>query len=51
MILTEEIGLQGEKRYTASVVDELMSMEYWWNDTDRGNWSAGRKTFYSVCGR
>jgi len=41
----------GEKHYTASVVDELMSMEYWWNDTDRGNWSTRRKTLYSVGGR
>jgi len=28
-----------------------MSMEHWWNDTDRGNWSAGGKTLYSVGGR
>jgi hypothetical protein len=35
------------KLYTASVVDEWMIMEHWWNDTDRGNWSTGRKT-YSV---
>jgi hypothetical protein len=27
----------GEKHYTASVVDVWMSMEHWWNDTDRGN--------------
>ena len=26
----------GEKHYTACVVDEWMSMEQWWNDTDRG---------------
>ena len=26
-------------------------MEQWWNDTDRGNWSTGRKTLYSVGGR
>jgi hypothetical protein len=26
-------------------------MEQWWNDTDRGNWSNGRKTLYSVDGR
>jgi hypothetical protein len=26
-------------------------MEYWWNDTDRRNWSTGRKTLYSVGGR
>ena len=25
----------GEKQYTARVVDEWMSMEQWWNDTDR----------------
>jgi hypothetical protein len=26
----------GEKHYTAWMVDEWMSMEQWWNDTDRG---------------
>ena len=26
-----------EKHYTVWVVDEWMSMEQWWNDTDRGN--------------
>jgi hypothetical protein len=26
----------GEEHYTACVVDEWMSMEQWWNDTDRG---------------
>ena len=26
----------GEKHYTAWVVDEWMSMEQWWDDTDRG---------------
>jgi hypothetical protein len=25
-----------------------MSMEYWWNDTDRGNWSTGRKNIVQV---
>ena len=30
------------KHYTIWVVDGWMSMEQWWNDTDRGNWSAGR---------
>jgi len=34
----------GEKHYRVWVVDGWMSMEQWWNDTDRGNWSAGRKT-------
>jgi hypothetical protein len=28
-----------------------MGTEHWWNDTDRGNWSTGRKTLYSVGGR
>jgi len=51
MILTEETEVLGEKYYTVSVVDEWMIMERWWNDTDSGNWSAGRKTLYSVCGR
>jgi len=51
MILTGETEVLGEKHYTAWVVDEWMSMEQWWNDTDRGNWSAGRETLYSVSGR
>ena len=34
----------GEKHYTASLVDEWMGMEHWWNDTDRGKRSTGRKT-------
>jgi len=37
MIWTGETEVLGEKRYTSSVVDEWMSMEHWWNDTDRGN--------------
>ena len=37
MILTGETEVQGEKLYTALMVDELMSMEHWWNVTDRGN--------------
>jgi len=36
MIPTGETEVLGEKRYTASVVDERMSMEHWWNDTDTG---------------
>jgi len=51
MILTGESEVLGEKNYTAWVVDEWMSMEHSWNDTDRGNGSAGRKTLYRVCGR
>jgi len=34
MILTRETEVLGEKHYTASVVDEWMSMENCWNDTD-----------------
>jgi len=41
----------GEKRYSALVVDEWMSMEQWWNATDKGKWNARRKTLYSVGGR
>jgi len=51
MILTGETEVLGEKYYTATKVDELMSMEHWWNDTDRGNWSIGRKILYSDDGR
>ena len=51
MILTGETEVLGEKHYTAWVVDEWMSIQNWWNDTDRGNWSTGRKTLYSVGGR
>jgi len=50
MILKGENGVLGEK-HTAWVVDEWMSMEQWWNDTDREKWSIGRKTLYSVGGR
>jgi len=39
MMLTGETEVLGEKYYTASVVVEWKSMEHWWNDTDRGNWS------------
>ena len=51
MILTGETEVLGEKHYTAWVVDEWMSMEHWWNDSDRGNWITGRKTLYRVSGR
>ena len=37
MILIGETDGLREIHYTESVVDELMSMEHWWNDTDRGN--------------
>ena len=36
MILTGETEVPGEKHYIAWVVDGWMSMEQWWNDTDRG---------------
>jgi hypothetical protein len=48
MILAGETGVLGEKRYTASVVDELMSMEHWWNDTGRRNRRIGRSTCYGA---
>jgi len=51
MVLTGETEILGEKPYTVWVVDRWMSMEQWWNDTDRGNWNTGRKTLYSVGGR
>jgi hypothetical protein len=47
----EKIEVLGEKHYTVLVVDVWMSMEHWWNDTDRGNWSTGRESLYSVGGR
>jgi hypothetical protein len=31
--------------------DGRMSMEFWWNDTDREKLSTGRKILYSVGGR
>jgi len=36
MILTGETEVLGEKHYIVWVVDGWMSMEQWWNDTDRG---------------
>jgi hypothetical protein len=29
----------------------MVNVGHWWNDTDRGNWSTGRETLYSVGGR
>jgi hypothetical protein len=34
----------GEKHYTASVVDEWMSMEHWWSDSDRAKLKYSEKT-------
>ena len=34
----------GEKHYTAWVVDEWMSMEQWWNATDRGKQVLGENS-------
>jgi hypothetical protein len=51
MILTWETEVLGEKHYTVWVVDGWMSMEQWWNGTDRGKRSVGRETLYSVGGR
>ena len=41
----------GEKYYVAWVVEEWMSIEQWWNDTDRGKLKYWEKTLYSVIGR
>ena len=41
---TEVLG----EKHTAWVVDEWMSMEQWWNDTDRGKPNYSRKTCPSV---
>ena len=35
----------GEKHYEVWVVDEWMSMEQWWNDTDRGKLECWEKNF------
>ena len=35
MVLTGETEVLGEKKYTVWVVDGWMSMELWWNDTDK----------------
>jgi hypothetical protein len=35
----------GEKHYTASVVDELMCVEKWWNNTDRESEVLGEKHY------
>ena len=43
MILTEETEVLGENHNRVWLVDGWMSMEQWWNDTDRGNRSIGRK--------
>jgi hypothetical protein len=48
IIQTEESEVLVEKHYTASVLDEWMSMEHLWNDTDREKINSGRKTLYSV---
>jgi len=48
MILTGETEVLGDKHFAAWVVGEWMSMEHWWNDTDSGNWSAGRKHYTAL---
>jgi hypothetical protein len=49
MILTGENWSTARTLY--SVSGRWMNMEHWWNDTDKGNWSTGRETLYSVGGR
>jgi len=36
MVLIGETEVLGEKHYTVWVVDGWVSVEQWWNDTDRG---------------
>ena len=36
MVLKGETELVGEKHYTLWVLDGWMSMQQWWNGTDRG---------------
>ena len=48
MILTGETEELGEKHYTAWVVDGWMSVEQWWNDTDRGKLKYWEKNCHSV---
>ena len=48
MILTGEIEVLGEKHYTAWVVDGWMSVEQWWNGTDRGKLKCWEKALYNV---
>jgi len=41
----------GEKHYTVWVVDGWLIMEQWWMILTGENWSARRKTLYSMGGR
>jgi hypothetical protein len=45
MLLPGETELVGDKHYTASVVDGLLSMGNWWNYTDCRNRISGRKNY------
>ena len=45
MTLTVETEMLGQEYYRTSVVDEWMSMEHWWNDTDRWNCCPGVNHF------
>jgi hypothetical protein len=44
----EKTEVLGEKHYTASVVDEWMSMEHWWKDTDRGKQKYWERNIISI---
>ena len=48
MVLTGETEVLGEKHYTAWVVDGWMSMEQWWNGTERGIPKTWMKTCHSA---
>ena len=43
MVLTGETEVLGEKHYIPWVVDGWMSMEQWWNDTERETEVLGEK--------
>ena len=49
MVLTGETEVLGEKHYTAWVVDGWMSVEKWWNGTDRGKLKCWEKNIIQ-CG-
>ena len=48
MILTGKTEVLGEKHYIAWVVDEWMSMEQWWNDTDGKTEVLGEKHYTAL---
>jgi len=50
--LEEKTEVLGEKHYRLRVVDGWMSVEQWWNDTERGKLKYWEKNIIQcVCGR